>query len=367
MSERGWALWMLVVFAAAFFLPWEHPRLSGAVTECVALVHWYAREHVILCVLPALLIAGAIGVFISQGAVMRYLGPSAPRPLAYAVASVSGAVLAVCSCTILPLFAGIYKRGAGLGPAVAFLFAGPAINVLAIILTARLLGWELGLARVIAAVGFAIILGLIMHFLFRRQEAQRQAENAAARAEMPPAADDGRPAGQTVALFATMIAILIAANWSANPESPGWWQAIANIKWWLSGGLGLLLALMLWRWMQLSLVNLLAVAAGTVIAAFALPAYPELAMSIALVGLGVVCWRGGGEAKEWMESTWFFTKLILPLLLLGVLIAGALLGRPDHEGLIPSPWVAAALGGEGFFANAVAACAGAFMYFATLT
>ncbi|TVR16265.1 MAG: hypothetical protein EA401_01590 [Planctomycetota bacterium] len=221
MSERRFAMLMLLVFAAAFFVPWQHSRVSEAILEGIYLSQWYAREHVILCVLPALLIAGAIGVFISQGAVMRYLGANAPRPLAYAVASVSGAVLAVCSCTILPLFAGIYKRGAGLGPAIAFLFAGPAINVLAIILTARLLGWELGLARVIAAVGFAIILGLIMHLLFRRSEQQRQDEAAeAAQGNPEVGSDDGPSGGRTVALFATMIAILVAANWAQSDDSP---------------------------------------------------------------------------------------------------------------------------------------------------
>ncbi len=178
MSER-WKLVLLVgVFAVAYFLPIESPRVQGAFLEGLFLLKDYARQHVLLCLVPAFFIAGAIGQFVSQGAVMRYLGASAPRPVAYGVASVSGSILAVCSCTVLPLFASIYRRGAGLGPATAFLYSGPAINVLAMILTARVLGLQLGLARAIGAVLFAVVVGLLMAVLFRREEAERQSNGA---------------------------------------------------------------------------------------------------------------------------------------------------------------------------------------------
>ena len=135
------------IFLIFFFLPLDSPRFTGAVIESLALTKWYAQEHVILCLIPAFFIAGAIACFVSQAAVMKYLGAGAKKVLAYGVASVSGSILAVCSCTVLPLFASIWKRGAGLGPAIAFLYSGPAINVLAIVLTARVLGFGIGVAR----------------------------------------------------------------------------------------------------------------------------------------------------------------------------------------------------------------------------
>src|SRR5512134_2831773 len=173
MSERWKLVLLLGVFALAFFLPIESPRMQGALLEGFWLLKDYARQHVLLCLVPAFFIAGAIGQFVSQGAVLRYLGAKAPRPVAYGVASVSGSILAVCSCTVLPLFASIYRRGAGLGPATAFLYSGPAINVLAMILTARVLGFEIGLARAGGAVASAFVIGLLMAALFRRDEAER--------------------------------------------------------------------------------------------------------------------------------------------------------------------------------------------------
>ncbi|MCX5702669.1 MAG: permease, partial [Candidatus Omnitrophica bacterium] len=161
MKEWKKFLYITVIFLGCFYLPVENLRFTNALFEALALVRWYAREHVLLCLVPAFFIAGAISVFVSQESVMKYFGAKANKFLSYSVASISGTILAVCSCTVLPLFSGIYKRGAGLGPAIAFLYSGPAINVLAIILTARILGWQLGLARAIGAVIFSVVIGLL--------------------------------------------------------------------------------------------------------------------------------------------------------------------------------------------------------------
>jgi hypothetical protein len=198
------------IFAACFYLPLGNQRFASAITESLHLVKWYAREHVLLCLVPAFFIAGAIAVFVSQASVMKYLGAKANKILAYGVASVSGSILAVCSCTILPLFAGIYKMGAGLGPATAFLYSGPAINILAIILTARILGWKLGVARAIGAIAFSIIIGLIMHFIYRKEELEK-ANNQAAM----PEPQVSRPLWQNAVFFAVMVGILVFANWAA--------------------------------------------------------------------------------------------------------------------------------------------------------
>ncbi|MGL4528577.1 MAG: permease [Aestuariivirga sp.] len=361
-TESKPLLILVAVFAACYALPTDSARFQGAVMEGLHLVKWYAQEHMALCVVPALFIAGAIGVFVSQGAVMRYLGAGANRFVAYGVASVSGSVLAVCSCTVLPLFAGIYKRGAGLGPAAAFLYAGPAINVLAIILTARILGMELGVARVVGAVGFSVVVGAIMHLIYRREEAARAAD-------APPAAEAeaGRPLGQTMAFFAAMIAILVFANWAPSKASVGWWDAIHAAKWWISGGLAVAFAIMLVRWYGMAWWKLTLLGAAVLVTALVRPDLHELAFSVGTIGLGWLASRSEGEMGDWFDQTWGFTKQIVPLLLGGVLVAGILLGRPGHEGLIPSEWVASAVGGNGLLANFISSLAGAFMYFATLT
>jgi len=206
------------VFLVAFYLPVGSLRFDNALLEGLHLVKWYAQEHVILCLLPAFLIAGAIAAFVSRASVMKYLGAGANKVLAYGVASVSGSILAVCSCTILPLFAGIYRMGAGLGPAIAFLYAGPAINVLAIILTARVLGLELGIARAIGAVLFSIVIGLLMHLIFRKEETEK------AKTEMVmPESDVERPLWQNAVYFAAMVAILVFANWGKSDDPSGLW------------------------------------------------------------------------------------------------------------------------------------------------
>lgn len=322
-------------FLLIYYLPIEPLTaiLPGPVLEAVALARWYAREHVLLCLVPAFFIAGAIGVFLSQDAVLKYLGARANKVLSYAVASISGTVLAVCSCTVLPLFAGIYQRGAGLGPATAFLYSGPAINVLAIILTARILGLELGVARAAGAVGFSVVIGLLMHLLFRREEAARTKAQS-----LLPEPEAARPLWQSALFLGAMVAILVFANWGAPAAATGWWHAIYSAKWYLTGAAALLLA-------------------GTLIAWF----------GAGRIGRAAAPAREDGELNEWLEATWGFTKQILPLLLLGVLAAGFLLGRPGREGIIPSAWITTAVGGNSLAANLFASVAGALMYFATLT
>lgn len=355
--------WIVAVFLMFYFLPVGTARFDGAVVEALALTRWYAQEHVLLCLVPAFFIAGAISVFVRQAAVLKYLGPRAPKPLAYGVASVSGTILAVCSCTVLPLFGGIYANGAGLGPATAFLYSGPAINALAIILTARVLGVELGLARGIAAVVFALVIGLLMHLIFRRDEAERSNNWLA------PAGDDdaGRPLWQTAVFFGAMVGVLVFANWSSAGSADGFWGSVHALKWHITAGFALLLAFALVRWIGMSAVEIGAIAVLTALLALLVPAQPLVPFSAATVGLSLAASTSDGEAGEWFAASWGFAKQIFPLLLLGILAAGLLLGRPGHEGLIPANWVAGAVGRNTLGANLFAAVAGAFMYFATLT
>ena len=323
-GEPGKLALILAVFIAAWFLPVSSERFWGAIRESLALVHWYAREHVLLCLIPAFFIAGAIAVFVSQGAVLKYLGPRARKTVAYPVGAVSGGILAVCSCTVLPLFASIHKRGAGLGPATAFLYSGPAINVLAIILTARVLGFELGLARAIGAILFAVVIGLSMHLIFLKEE---RARGAGGPVVLPDPTRE-RSLGQEGVFFLAMIGILVFANWGRPEEgSTGVWAAIYSARWAVTAVFGLLLLYALWSWFDRR------------------------------------------ELRPWVDSSWGFAKMIMPLLLAGVLVAGFLLGGPGGSdgGIIPGRWVEQAVGGNSLGANLFASVAGAFMYFATLT
>lgn len=353
---------MAGVFAAFYFLPLGTPRFEGAVQEALILTKWYAREHVILCLLPAFWIAGAIGAFVSQQSVMRYFGPNAPKFLSYGVASVSGTILAVCSCTVLPLFSGIYRIGAGLGPATTFLYSGPAINALAIILTAKVLGFQLGVARAVGAVVFSILIGVSMHFVFRREERAKAARMADL--PEPPA---GRPLWQTALFFASMVAVLVFANWGQAEETRGFFATVYLEKWWLTAGFAALLGLMLWRWFSLSPLRLGVTASAIAIAALGVPGHPTLAVLIGVAGLAWTTAGQPGEAGEWFDQSWDMAKQIFPLLIGGVLVAGLLLGRPGHEGLIPGEWIVRLVGGNSLAANAFSAVAGAMMYFATLT
>lgn len=363
-AKQEWRRFSLFagIFAGLYFLPVGTARFDGAVDESLHLARDYAREHVVLCLLPAFWIAGAIAAFVSQNSVIRYLGPKANRTVAYGVASVSGTILAVCSCTVLPLFAGIYRMGAGLGPATAFLYSGPAINVLAIVLTAKILGFELGLARAITAVVFSIVLGLLMARLFRNEQTQR----TAAMAEVP-VPEATRPLWQTAAFFTSMVAVLVFANW-ANPQQPdGVFAAVFAAKWPLTAAFGLAFAGMAWRWVGLPGKRLLLSIAAVAIAAVAVPEHPELAMLVAVAGLAISTCGQDGEAGEWFDQTWSYAKMIFPLLIGGVLAAGFLLGRPGHEALIPGDWIATAVGGDSLLATFLAALSGVLMYFATLT
>jgi uncharacterized membrane protein YraQ (UPF0718 family) len=359
---------IIAVFAACYYLPvnWlqQSARLNNAMWESLYLVKWYAQEHVLLCLVPAFFIAGAIGVFVSQEAVMKYLGPKANKALAYGVASVSGSVLAVCSCTILPLFAGIYKMGAGLGPATAFLYSGPAINVLAIVLTASVLGPQLGIARALGAILFSVIIGLAMHIIFRREE---QAKVAAAAILPEPVVS--RPLWQNAVYFASMVGILVFANWGRPESQTGLWHAIYAAKWQITAILALALAVILTTWFKVGKWKMVITALPVVIFALFFHEQPSIPFVIGVVGLTALTSgsRDDSELREWFSTSWDFAKKILPLLLYGVLISGALLGRPGHEGLIPSQWVSGLVGGNGLGANLFASVVGAFMYFATLT
>jgi len=357
---------LAAVFLAVYFLPLGNPEVRRALIEAFRLLQWYALHHTLACVVPAMFIAGAISTFLSHGSVMRYLGPKASRPMAYGVASVAGVVLAVCSCSVLPMFAGIYTVGAGLGPASAFLYSGPAINVMAVFLSARVLGLDLGVARAVGAILFAVLIGLAMAAVFRRSETKRS--EAAAR--MPAPEPSPRPLWKTVLFFLAMILFLVFSDWyntgdvtitmddgtrlranvryatrgaldvqtygpdghlgsevrrldrdevaSVEPE-PGVVETIHRHKWYLAGVMGLAVLVMVWRWFSKE------------------------------------------EMRQWMHATWDFTLLIVPLLFVGVFVTG-LVG-----GLIPEKAVAGLVGGNSLASNLTASFVGMIWYFATLT
>jgi len=322
MKERTKLIYIILIFAASYYVPWDNPTIRQSGLEAFMMLQEHAREHVLTCLIPAFFIAGAIAVFVSQASVLKYFGAQASKILSYSVASVSGTVLAVCSCTVLPLFAGIYTRGAGIGPATAFLYSGPAINVLAIVLTARILGWQLGLARAIGAVLFAVITGLLMAFFFRKDDAQR----TVGQIYLPDEEDKGRTLAQDALFMLTMVLILIFAAFAKPAQgSTGLWPAIFAAKWYITAGLLVILGFMLKSWFVKE------------------------------------------ERSTWVQSTWGFMKQIFPLLGAGVLVAGFMLGRPGHPALIPEHYVASLVGGNSLWANLFASVSGALMYFATLT
>lgn len=322
MKEWQKLLLIIGVFLGAYYIPWDSKLIGQAGLEAFMMLQDYARQHVLTCLIPAFFIAGAISVFVSQAAVLKYFGASANKILSYSVASVSGSVLAVCSCTVLPLFAGIYTRGAGIGPATAFLYSGPAINVLAIILTAKVLGWQLGLARAVGAVAFAVITGLLMAFIFRKEDANRETGDLF----LPEEEGKGRALWQDAVYMLVMVLILIFASFARPGENDGGlWRMIFSVKWFLVIGLMIILGVMLKKWFVKE------------------------------------------ELKGWVQATWDFAKQILPLLFGGVLVAGFLLGRPGYPALIPESYIQALVGGNSLGANFFASVVGAFMYFATLT
>ncbi len=370
-------LWILVVFGAAFFLPLESARFNTAVDATLDLVKWYAREHVVLCLLPAFFIAGVISVFVSQGSVLKYFGANAKKWLAYTVASVSGTILAVCSCTILPLFSSIHKRGAGLGPAIAFLYSGPAINILAIILTARILGFELGIARIIGAVVFSVVIGLLMSLIYRKEEKIKKEEQM--NIQPPP---EKRPMWQTSFHFFILILILVFANWGppAFDDKSSLWFHIFSFKWYITGAFSILLGFSLIRILKIKWFWVVMAGAVTILSAVLSKVYisdpklsPLVPMLTGITALSVITLRDKRDPdnKEWTIVSWGFAKQILPLLAVGVITAGFLLGS-THDGktiagVIPGEWIESMVGGNSIFSNFFASFVGAFMYFATLT
>lgn len=363
-------LGIVVVFLAVFFLPIESQVFNTAVVATFDLAKWYAQEHVILCLLPAFLIAGVISVFVSQASVIKYFGAKAKRWVAYTVAAVSGTILAVCSCTILPLFSSIHKRGAGLGPAIAFLYSGPAINILAIILTARILGFELGVARFVGAVVFSIVIGLIMAFIYRKEEKVRAEEQMNF-----PDIPETRPLWQTALHFFTLVVILVFANWGkpAEGDTTSFWFYLWSYKWYITGFFGLVLVYSMIYILKLKSWQVLLGAVVTALSAF-LIGNPLVSVVVAIAAISSIALMDkseDGENKEWILSSWGFTKQIMPLLAIGVVVAGFLLGSTHDDtsiaGVIPNSWVAWAVGGNSVLSNFLASIVGAFMYFATLT
>ena len=358
---------MIVVFLAVFFMPLGDHAFQEAVQATLDLTKWYAQNHVILCLLPAFFIAGVIAVFVSQASVLKYFGAGAKKWLAYSVASVSGTILAVCSCTILPLFSSIHKRGAGLGPAIAFLYSGPAINILAIILTARILGWEIGLARVIGAVLFSIIIGSAMALIYRKEERVKAEEQMNV-----PVLEEPRPLWQTSLHFFTLVFILIFANWGAPGKgvTSGFWYFMWIHKWHFTALFGLV---MVFNLIYILKIKWWYVAGGLIITAASafLFTSPLVPMVLGISALSIITLLEEGENRDWTLSTWDFTKQILPLLAVGVIIAGFLLGSTHDNtqlaGVIPNRWIEMFVGGNSLFSNFFASITGAFMYFATLT
>ena len=355
------------IFVTAYYIPLSSPKVQSAILEAFRMLQWYARNHTLACVVPALFIAGAITTFLSKQAVLRHLGPKAHKAEAYSVASVSGTVLAVCSCSVLPMFTGIYRVGAGLGPAAAFLYSGPALNILAVFLTARVLGFELGLWRAVGAIIFGIIVGILMAVIFRADEERREAVAM----QFPEAPKPRRKLWQTGCYFAAMMLFLVFSDWynpgnavihtrdgasfqvvtlqetrddyvfqvsqpTANLKvgdrltlskgqiasieiSESWVMTIYHAKWGLAGLMGVAVLLMLWRWFDRE------------------------------------------EVKEWMANTWDFTKLLVPLLFGGVFAVG-FVGE-----LLPDEQVAAWVGANDLGSTLIASVIGCLFYFATLT
>jgi len=355
------------IFLIAYFLPLNSPNIQAAILEAFRMLQWYARNHTLACVVPALFIAGGITTFLSKEAVLRHLGHKARKAEAYSVASISGTVLAVCSCSVLPMFTGIYRVGAGLGPATAFLYSGPALNILAIFLTARVLGFQLGLWRAVGAILFGIILGLIMAAVFRRDEKEREA----AVMQLPDPPRPTRKLWQTALYFAAMMAFLVFSDW----YNPG------NVTVHLENGTDLR-AVLLQETRNELVIQIEQPAAGWKVGDRLTLAKTDIAsvedmgswvMEIfhakwylaGLMGLAVLWmiwrWFDRDEIREWMANTWDFSKLLIPLLFGGVFIVG-FLGK-----LLPDEQVAAWVGDNGVLSILVASVIGCLFYFATLT
>jgi uncharacterized membrane protein YraQ (UPF0718 family) len=356
-------LWILGFFLFAYFMPIENPSFKSALNEAFVLAKWYAQEHVLLCLVPAFFIAGTIAVFVSQASVVKYFGAKAKKWAAYLVAAGSGTILAVCSCTVLPLFSSIHKRGAGLGPAVAFLYSGPAINILAIILTARILGFELGIARIIGAVSFSIIIGLIMAFIYRKEEKVK----ADAQLTMPDIPEE-RPIWQTATHFFILVAILVFVNWGKPDTTDGFWYFMFSSKWFITAALGLAFALSMIYIIKVKKIFVIVGTLVVIITGIFFYNNPLIPFIVAVAATTIALSFSPDEPNQWLGESWGFAKQIMPLLAAGVLVAGFLLGSQSNtNGIIPNEWIASLVGGNSLFSNFFASITGAFMYFATLT
>ena len=358
--------WLVGIFIVMYFLPLGSPKITNAIFEAFKLLQWYVINHTLACVVPAMFIAGAISTFLSQASVMKYLGPDANRPMAYTVASVSGVVLAVCSCSVLPMFAGIYTMGAGLGPASAFLYSGPAINVMAVFLSARVLGFDIGLARAVGAIGFAFVIGLSMAFLFRKSEHIR---NKAAMA-MPPVPQPTRSLWKTGLYFLCMILFLVFSDWYNTNEVTLTLkndavmkasvqystQDFIEVKPYAPDGKMAVDALRINR----SDIATMKSEDNFVMRVNAIKWYLAGLMLLAIL-IMLKKWFTRSEIKEWMTATWDFGMMIVPLLFGGVFVTGFI------GGILPEKAVAAFVGGNGFLSNLVASIIGSLWYFATLT
>ena len=358
--------WLVGIFIVMYFLPLGNPKITNAIFEAFKLLQWYVINHTLACVVPAMFIAGAISTFLSQASVMRYLGPDANRPLAYTVASVSGVILAVCSCSVLPMFAGIYTMGAGLGPASAFLYSGPAINVMAVFLSARVLGFDIGLARAMGAIGFAFVIGLSMAFIFRKSEHVR---NKAAMA-MPPAPQPIRSLWKTGLYFLCLIMFLVFSDWyNTNDVTIAMkneavmkasiqysTQDFIEVKEYKADGTRAIDAVRLDR----KDIAKITPEDNFVMRVHAMKWYLAGLMLLAILVM-LKIWFTRAEIKEWMAATWDFGMMIIPLLFGGVFVTGFV------GGILPEKAVAAFVGGNAFLSNLVASVIGSLWYFATLT
>jgi uncharacterized protein len=350
---------LVAIFFIFFYLPVDNIRFKQSLHEALYLLNWYTKEHVILCLIPAFFIAGFISIFFTHGSIIKYLGPKANKIVAYGVASVSGTVLAVCSCTILPLFAGIYKKGAGIGPASTFLYSGPAINVLAIILTARILGVEIGIARTVGAILFSIVIGLVMSFIFKEKQVEET------EIKLGDSSDTKISHNFIFVVLTTLI--LVFANWGNPGSSSGFFHFVYIYKWIFTLISSIIFFILLHLLLKIKLWQILILASLPIVLAFIFPQYPLLSFGAGLIGLSILLALGDTESEEWLESSWGYAKQIFPLLFIGVFVAGFLLGSTRGQGIIPSKWVIYLVGGNSLFSNFFASITGAFMYFATLT
>ncbi len=368
MSKQEWKTfaWLAGIFLVAYFLPLGNPKISNAVLEAFRLLQWYAREHTLACVVPAMFIAGAISTFLSQASVMHYLGPNSPRLMAYTVGSVSGVILAVCSCSVLPMFAGIYTMGAGLGPASAFLYSGPAINVMAIFLSARVLGFDLGVARAVGAIVFAFIIGLLMALIFRRDE-QKRLDIAM---QMPEPPRPRRRLWQTTLYFLCMILFLVFSDWyntnDVTIRMKDGATLTANVRYKTTDALDIQeyqpdgsRSTVTRRIARADIAEITPVPSLTM-TIHGIKWYLAGAMGLAVLAM-LAAWFTRDEVKEWLHATWDFGKMIVPLLFGGVFVTGFI------GALLPEKYVATLVGGDSLRANFIASFIGMIWYFATLT